>query len=84
MRTTQDEAIRRSNILWTVKERLEGEARAEGWWAMCDIKKAHEAKDEEMGHFYTFFAASKARDAATFARMALEALEQIEYLRTVK
>lgn len=72
----RDEAIRRSNIYWTAYERLAVEARANGEWAKEDIRKAHTAQDEEMAHFYSYFAGSKAREAFSFAIMALDYKEK--------
>ena len=43
-----DERVRRSNILWTVKERLEAEAHSCGNWAKDDIAKALSSNDDDM------------------------------------
>ena len=72
MRTKQDEDLRRSNIYWTVWERLGTEAVIAANVAKEDIKLALAAADEEMGHFYSYFAGSKAREAFSFAIMAAE------------
>ena len=77
-----DERVRRSNILWTVKERLEAEAHSCGNWAKEDIAKALSANDDDMGRFFAYFAGSKAREAASFASMALDYKERIDKLNS--
>lgn len=71
-RTQRDEELRRSNIYWTIYERLATEASISAMWALEDMDKAHKAQDKEMAHFYTYFTGSKAREAFSFAIMALE------------
>jgi hypothetical protein len=76
MRNSQDELIRRQNLWWTIWERIATEAMLKGLDAKLDIDRALSAKNEESGHFFSYFAGSNARDAFTLAALALEYREK--------
>lgn len=71
MRSDIDEVYRRINILRKVRDVVSTEASVCGAWAREDMQNAYRATNEEMGHFYAYFSGVKAREAASFAILAL-------------
>ena len=80
-RTQRDEDLRRSNIYWTLYERIGVEAALAGSDALTDMRRALVATTTEDIRFFAFFAGVNARKAATFGLLALSYKEQALGLR---